>query len=52
MVMPSADKLNLSDLMPSATLNKRKAHRLINPALERPVGAPWGERGVKDWVKT
>ncbi|XP_064609206.1 coiled-coil domain-containing protein 87-like [Liolophura sinensis] len=51
-VMPSADKVNLSDVMPSATLNKRKACRLINPALERPMGAPWGDGNVKEWVKT
>lgn len=52
LIMPAADKVNLSGTMASATLSKRKADRVINPNLHKDKKPPWGEIDPKEWVRT
>ena len=52
LVMPSADKVNLTGTMASATLSKRRADRVINPNLHKDKKPPWGEIDPKEWVRT
>ncbi|XP_069138063.1 coiled-coil domain-containing protein 87-like isoform X2 [Argopecten irradians] len=51
-VVPAADSVNLSGTMASATLNKRKSERVINPKLRSQKQPPWGADDPKTWVKT
>ncbi|XP_021368618.1 coiled-coil domain-containing protein 87-like isoform X2 [Mizuhopecten yessoensis] len=51
-VVPAADSVNLSGTMASASLNKRKAERVINPKMRSEKQPPWGADDPKTWVKT
>lgn len=53
MVIQAAESVNLSGTMASASLTRRKADRVINPAfLKENKRPPWGEMDMKQWVKT
>lgn len=52
LIEPTADSVNLSAALASATLSKKREDRVINAELHRDQGPPWGEHNVSDWVKT
>ncbi|KAJ8304537.1 hypothetical protein KUTeg_018120 [Tegillarca granosa] len=52
LVVPAADTVNLSGTQASASLARRKVDRVINPAFQRGVKAPWGSQSQKQWVRT
>lgn len=52
-VVPAADTVNMSGTMASASLVKKRADRVVNPAfIKDQAKPPWGEMDPKLWVKT
>ncbi|XP_013389901.1 coiled-coil domain-containing protein 87 isoform X2 [Lingula anatina] len=52
LVVPSADSVNLSSVLASSTLSKKKNERIINSELRSRQEPPWGELDVREWAKT